>query len=109
MLQTRRIAPGIACAIYLLFAGACFHLIGRDDAPWLALGEGLFTLLGAIGLACAAIAAPRRRPMIVLAGTLPLVGWFVATPDNSGPPFLVASRITPAVAAVLAIAGGLEP
>jgi hypothetical protein len=98
MLQTRRIAPGIACAIYLLFAGACFHLIGRDDAPWLALGEGLFTLLGAIGLACAAIAAPRRRPMIVLAGTLPLVGWFV-----------VASLITPAVAAVLAIAGGLEP
>ena len=102
MLRTRRIAPGIAGAIYLLFAGACFHLIGRDDAPWLALGEGLFTLLGAVGLAWAVI-APRRQPAIVLAGTLPLVGWFVATPYNSGPPFLIASLVTPAVAAV---AGG---
>jgi hypothetical protein len=31
-------------------------------------------------------------------GTVPLVGWFVATPWNSGPPFLVASLVAPLVA-----------
>ena len=92
-----RLAPAAAALVYLLFAGACFHLIGRDDAPGLALGEGLFTLLGALGLA-AAVVARSRRWVIVLATTLPLVGWFIATPYNSGPPFLIASLIVPAVA-----------
>jgi hypothetical protein len=92
-----RIAPAAASLVYLLFAGACFHLIGRDDAPGLALGEGLFTLLGALGLA-AAVVARRWRCVIALAATLPLVGWFIATPYNSGPPFLIASMIVPAVA-----------
>ena len=92
-----RLAPAAAGLVYLLFAGACFHLIGRDDAPGLALGEGLFTLLGALGLA-AAVVAHSRRWVIVLATTLPLVGWFIATPYNSGPPFLIASLIVPAVA-----------
>src|SRR4051812_12518623 len=80
----------LVAAIYLVFAVACFQLIGHDNAPGLALGEGLFTLTGGLALA-AAVVAPRRQELIALAGTLPLVGWFVATPDNSGPPFLVAS------------------
>jgi hypothetical protein len=92
-----RLAPAAAGLIYLLFAVACFHLIGRDDAPGLALGEGLFTLLGALGLA-AAVVVQRWRWVIALAATLPLVGWFIATPYNSGPPFLIASLIVPAVA-----------
>jgi hypothetical protein len=92
-----RLAPAGAALIYLLFAVACFHLIGRDDAPGLALGEGLFTMLGAVGLAVAVVAR-RWRWAIALAATLPLVGWFVATPYNSGPPFLVASLIVPTAA-----------
>src|SRR3954453_6345604 len=89
-----------AALVSLLFAGACFHLIGRDNAPGLALGEGLFTLVGGVALAWG-IFDERRRALIVLAGTVPLVGWFVATPYNSGPPFLIASLIVPG-AAVLA-------
>ena len=99
-----RLAPAAAGLVYLLFAGACFHLIGRDDAPGLALGEGLFTLLGALGLA-AAVVANSRRWVIALATTLPLVGWFIATPYNSGPPFLIASLIVPAVAVTVGAAG----
>jgi hypothetical protein len=99
-----RLAPAAAGLVYLFFAGACFHLIGRDDAPGLALGEGLFTLLGAFGLA-AAVVSRRRRWVIALAGTLPLVGWFIATPYNSGPPFLIASLIVPAVAVIVGAVG----
>ena len=95
-----RLAPAAAGLVYLLFAGACFNLIGRDDAPGLALGEGLFTLLGALGLG-AAVVARRWRWVIALGATLPLVGWFVATPYNSGPPFLVASLIVPAAAVTI--------
>jgi hypothetical protein len=36
--------------------------------------------------------------VIALAATLPLVGWFLATPYNSGPPFLIASLVVPVVA-----------
>ncbi len=104
MADKGRLAPAAAGLIYLVFAGACFHLIGRDDAPGLALGEGLFTLLGAIALALAVVRR-RRRWTIALVGTLPLVGWFIATPYNSGPPFLIASLIVPAVAVT---AGALE-
>jgi hypothetical protein len=43
--------------------------------------------------------------LLVVAGTLPLVGWFVATPNNSGPPFLVASLIAPVIAT---LAGAIE-
>jgi hypothetical protein len=92
-----RLAPAAAGLVYLFFAIACFHLIGRDDAPGLALGEGLFTLVGALGLA-AAVVWRRRRWVIALAATLPLVGWFLATPYNSGPPFLIASLVVPVVA-----------
>jgi hypothetical protein len=100
--RQRRAAPALAGLVYLLFAGACFHLIGRDDAPGLALGEGLFTLLGAIGLLAAAVVS-RRRATVALLATLPLVGWFLATPYNSGPPFLIASLVAPAVAAAVGL------
>jgi hypothetical protein len=99
-----RLAPAAAGLVYLVFAVACFHLIGRDDAPGLALGEGLFTLLGALGLA-AAVVARRWRWMIALVATLPLVGWFIATPYNSGPPFLIASLIVPAAAVTVGAVG----
>jgi hypothetical protein len=35
--------------------------------------------------------------------TVPLVGWFIATPYNSGPPFLIASLIAPVVAAMAGV------
>ena len=41
----------------------------------------------------------------MLATTLPLVGWFIATPYNSGPPFLIASLIVPAVAVTVGAVG----
>jgi hypothetical protein len=67
----------------------------RRSAP--PFGEGLFTLLGALALLAATVTSGRRWP-IALAGTLPLVGWFIATPYDSGPPFLVASLIAPSAA-----------
>ena len=97
MADKGRLAPAAAGVVYLFFAVACFHLIGRDDAPGLALGEGLFTRVGALGLA-AAVVRRRRRWAIALAATLPLVGWFIATGDHSGPPFLIASLVVPVVA-----------
>jgi len=39
--------------------------------------------------------------VIVVVGTVPLVAWFIATPWNSGPPFLVASLVVPVVAAAV--------
>jgi hypothetical protein len=85
--------------VYALFSAACFRLaVLHDYERAVSIGEGLFTLVAAA--ACfAAVPRPRRRAAIVMLGTLPLVGWFAATPWNSGPPFLVASAIAPAVAA----------
>ena len=84
--------------IYALFAGACFHLaVIHDYEAGVSVGEGMFTLLGATAL-FAAVARPGARPLIVVVGTAPLVGWFIATPWNSGPPFLVASLVAPAIA-----------
>jgi hypothetical protein len=97
----------VAAVVYLLFAGACFHLIGRDNAPGLALGEGLFTLFGGLALVWG-VFDPRRAPAVVLAGTVPLVGWFIATPYNSGPPFLVASVVVPAAACVVGVRRALR-
>ena len=86
-----------AALIYVLFAVSCFRLVWVDSGWGLALGEGLFTLLGGAALT-AALLVRRRRALLIAAGTLPLVGWFIATPYNSGPPFLVASLIAPVVA-----------
>ena len=93
-----RTLVAIGASIYLLFAVACFRLAWVDRGWGLAVGEGLFTLLGGLALA-AGLFAGQKRALVILAGTLPLVGWFVATPYNSGPPFLVASLIAPVGAA----------
>jgi hypothetical protein len=90
------IATGV---VYALFAAACFRLaVVYDDEVAVSAGEGVFTLVGAAAFFAAAL-RPRRQAVIVALGTLPLVGWFAATPWNSGPPFLIASAIAPAIAA----------
>ena len=92
--------------MYALFAASCFRLAAiHGYERGISIGEGLFTLLGAAAL-LAAVLLPRRRAAIVVIGTLPLVGWFLATPWNSGPPFLVASVIAPVVAAAVLVSGG---
>jgi hypothetical protein len=86
-------------SVYALFAVACFRLAAiHDYEAGISVGEGMFTLVGAAAL-FAAVAQHRGRAIIVLLGTLPLVAWFAATPWNSGPPFLVASLVAPAIAA----------
>jgi hypothetical protein len=91
------VAAGV---VYLLFAVSCFRLaVVYDDEVAVSIGEGLFTLVGAVALFAAAV-QPRWRALIAGLGTLPLVGWFAATPWNSGPPFLIASTVAPAVAAI---------
>lgn len=86
--------------VYVLFAVSCFRLaVVYVDDDGLSVGEGLFTLLGGIAL-IASLFVRRRRALLVFAGTLPLVGWFAATPYNSGPPFLVASLVAPVTAAL---------
>ena len=57
----------------------------------------MFTLVGAAAL-FTAVARHRGRAAIVLLGTVPLVGWFAATPWDSGPPFLITSLGPPLVA-----------
>jgi hypothetical protein len=89
--------------VYALFAVSCFRLAAiHGYERGISIGEGLFTLLGAAAF-LAAVLLPRRRVAIVVIGTLPLVGWFLATPWNSGPPFLVASLIAPVVAATFLV------
>jgi hypothetical protein len=99
-----RVLTGIGAAIYVLFSISCFRLLWVDPGWGLAVGEGLFTLLGG-GALTAALFVRRRRALLIAAGTLPLVGWFIATQYNSGPPFLVASLIAPVIAA---LAGAVE-
>jgi hypothetical protein len=89
--------------VYALFAASCFRLAAiHGYERGISIGEGLFTLLGA-GALVAGVLLPSRRAVIVVIGTLPLVGWFLATPWNSGPPFLVASAIAPLVAAAFLV------
>jgi hypothetical protein len=40
----------------------------------------------------------RWQALIVVVGTVPLVGWLATTSWNSGPPFLVASLVAPVLA-----------
>jgi hypothetical protein len=84
--------------VYLFFALSCFRLAAMHDYERaVSTGEGLFTLVGASAFFAAALWS-RWRAAIVLLGTLPLVAWFAATPWNSGPPFLIASLVPPALA-----------
>ena len=100
-----RVLTAVAALIYVSVAVSGFRLAWiYPDERGLSIGEGLFTLLGGIAL-IAALFVQRRQVLLVVAGTLPLVGWFVATPYNSGPPFLVASLIAPVIAT---LAGAIE-
>jgi hypothetical protein len=93
----------VAAAVYLLFAVSCFRLAVVDTFDkGVSVGEGLFTLLGATALAAAAF-VPKHAALVALAGTIPLIGWFAATPWNSGPPFLVASLVVPAVSVAVIV------
>jgi hypothetical protein len=95
------VAGGI---IYALFAVSCFRLaVIHGYERGISVGEGMFTLVGAAAL-FVALMRPRLRAAIVVLGTVPLVGWFAATPWNSGPPFLVASLVAPTIAAAALLA-----
>jgi hypothetical protein len=94
------VAAGV---VYALFAAGCFRLASIHDYEMgVSVGEGLFTLVGAVAF-FVAVRWQRRWAWIVLVGTLPLVGWFAATPWNSGPPFLVASMIAPVMAVAVVL------
>jgi hypothetical protein len=91
----------VAGVVYALFAAGCFRLAvehGYERA--VSVGEGSFVLLGAAGFFRRRVSGEVAAAAMALA-TLPLVGWFVATPWNSGPPFLVASLIAPCIACVV--------
>ncbi len=94
-----RISLAAAGLVYALFAAGCFRL--AVEHGWernISIGEGSFVLLGGAAFFVAA-SRSRWQASAVALGTLPLVGWFAATPWNSGPPFLVASLIAPSIAA----------
>jgi hypothetical protein len=94
-----RIPLAVAGLVYAVFAAGCFRLaVEHAYERGVSIGEGSFVLLGAAAFFVAA-SRSRWRAAVVALGTLPLVGWFVATPWNSGRPFLVASLIAPCIAA----------
>jgi membrane protease YdiL (CAAX protease family) len=96
-----RVALAAAGFAYALFAAGCFRLAAEHGYERsVSIGEGLFVLLGAVGFFVAA-SVSRWQDAVVILGTMPLVGWFVATQWNSGPPFLVASLIAPCIACAL--------
>lgn len=98
MRRTTRIPLVAAGVVYAVFAAACFRLaIEHGYERAVSVGEGLFVLLGAAGLLVSA-AGSRSPAATVALATLPLVGWFAATPWNSGPPFLIVSLIAPCIA-----------
>jgi hypothetical protein len=100
-----RITLAAAGLLYALFAAACFRLAvehGYERA--VSVGEGSFALLGAAGFVAAA--RSRWQAAAVAIGTLPLVGWFLATPWNSGPPFLIASLFAPCIALAALMSDG---
>ena len=107
MRSTARISLVAAGLVYALFAAGCFRLAvehGYERA--VSVGEGSLVLLGAVGFFVAATRSRWGAAAVALA-TLPLVGWFLATPWNSGPPFLVASLIAPSIACVALARNGL--
>jgi hypothetical protein len=104
--RTTQIPLAAAALVYAFFAAACFRLAlehGYERA--VSVGEGSFALLGAAGF----VAASRSRwqAAAVAIGTLPLVGWFLATSWNSGPPFLIASLFAPCIALAAMMCDGI--
>ena len=107
MKQKRRVLLAAAGTGYALFGLGCFRLaVDHGYERAVSIGEGLFTLVGAAGLFAAASRSSRQAAIVAL-GTLPLVGWFAATPWNSGPPFLIASLVVPCIAAAALARHGL--
>lgn len=99
MKPVTRMALCAAGLAYALFAAGCFRLaVEHGYERGISIGEGSFVLLGAAAFFVAA-SRSKWQAAAVAVGTLPLVGWFVATPWNSGPPFLIASLIAPCIAA----------
>ena len=95
---TTRMALCAAGLVYALFAAGCFRLaVEHGYERGISIGEGSFVLVGAAAFFVAA-SRSKWQAAAVAVGTLPLVGWFVATPWNSGAPFLVASLIAPCIA-----------
>lgn len=101
-----RISLAAAGLLYALFAAECFRLaVEHGWERGVSMGEGSFVLVGAAAFCVAASRSRCHAPAVAL-GTLPLVGWFVATPWNSGRPFLVVSLIAPCIAACVLIRNG---
>jgi hypothetical protein len=94
-----RISLAAAGLVYALFAAGCFRLaVEHGYERRFSIGEGSFVLLGATAFFFSASRSNWHASAVAF-GTLPLVGWFLATPWNSGPPFLVASLIARCIAA----------
>lgn len=99
MKPTTRILLAAAGLVYALFAAGCFRLAAKHGYErGVSIGEGSFVLIGAAAFFFSASRSKRQASAVAL-GTLPLVAWFLATPWNSGPPFLFASLIAPCIAA----------
>lgn len=99
-MKRRAILAFVGVVIYAVFAASCFRLAAiHEYEAGVSVGEGMFTFVGAPAL-FAAVTRPRWQALIVILGTVPLVGWFAATPWNSGPPFLFASLVAPVIGAV---------
>lgn len=99
MKPTTRMVLCAAGLVYALFAAGCFRLaIEHGYERGISIGEGSFVLVGAAAFFVAASRSNWQAAAAVAVGTLPLVGWFIATPWNSGAPFLVASLIAPGIA-----------
>ena len=106
MKPATRVPLAAAGLVYALFAAGCFRLAAKHGFErGVSIGEGSFVLLGAAALFFSA-SRSRQQALAVALGTLPLVGWFLATPWNSGPPFLVASLIAPCIAAGVLVRNG---
>lgn len=102
-----RIPLAVAGLVYALFAAGCFRLaVEHGYERGVSIAEGSFVLLGAAALFVAA-SRPSRQAFAVALGTLPLVGWFAATPWNSGRPFLVASLVAPCIAVCVLVRDGV--
>ena len=106
MKRKTQIPLAASAVVYAFFAAACFRLAlehGYERA--VSVGEGSFALLGAAGFVAAT--RSRWRAATVAIGTLPLVGWFLATSWNSGPPFLIASLLAPSIGLAALMCNGL--
>jgi hypothetical protein len=79
---TTRIPLATAGLVYALFAAGCFRLAEKHGYErGVSIGEGSFVLLGAAAFFFSASRSKWPASAVAL-GTLPLVGWFLATPGT---------------------------